>query len=491
LSARKPAGFLRPTPLAFYAAKKRLKLGLWERTMNMKLSGFVGALVAHLRAAGARALVVGGAVADFVLGREPKDIDLEVYGVTFQKLEELLTSYDPKAVGRAFGVLKVRDSESGTEIDVSVPRADNHVGIGHKDVDVELLDPSLPFEEAVRLASARRDATFNALAYDPESGNVLDFHGGLDDLYNGVFRATDPELFVQDTLRWLRAMQLTARKARTVDPATLELMRGMPGVNTLPAERVFEEWKKLLMCASRPSVGLEILRACGKIAEFPALAALIGCPQNPEWHPEGDVWNHTLLVLDEAARVRDRIPEEWRLAFVFGALLHDVGKPSITTEDLKAIGHDEAGVPVAEAFMQSMTADKDLVEKVLAVVGCHMSPGNNHRGNAGDSAWRRLHNRLRLDVAGWISRCDYCGSFLPGTYRADDMSLVHPPSALAWAQFEKLGVEKVAPTLLGRHLVERGMKPGPAFKAILQRAYEAQLENAELTVDQLYELATK
>jgi len=435
----------------------------------MVVPGIVERIVALVVAAGGKALLVGGAVVDHLQGREPKDWDIEVYGLPMSRVEQLLTEAElnPKAVGKEFGILKIGGD---IEVDVSVPRRENKIGKGHRDFAVEL-DPNMTPKEAAR----RRDLTINSIAYDLSTGEVIDPWGGVEDLKAGIIRATDPETFVEDPLRVLRIMQLLPRKGDSLDAATLGLCKRLEGeFQNLSRERVFVEWEKLLLKAEKPSIGLTFLRACVWIRHFPELAALVGCAQHPEWHPEGDAWQHTLVVLDNAAKVRGQLPEEWRLGFMFGALLHDVGKPSTTLEDFTSRGHDAAGLPLAEGFMKRVTNSKSLLEQVDSVVGQHMQPGNLERGNAKASAWRRLQNKLRLDVLGWMSLCDW--ACVPG--RDVLASNDHKPSKLCWKWFEDLGAtaEKIESILGGKDLVAAGYKPGPAFGKALQKAYEAQME---------------
>jgi tRNA nucleotidyltransferase (CCA-adding enzyme) len=426
-------------------------------------------LVALFAAAGGRALLVGGAVVDLLQNRQPKDWDIEVYGLPMSRIEELLVDggFEPKTVGREFGILKL---DSG--IDVSVPRRENRVGKGHRDFDVEC-DPTMTPAEAAK----RRDLTINSLAMDTATGEIIDHWGGLRDLETGMIAATDPETFVEDPLRVLRIMQLLPRKGRWMDALTMGLCVHMVDeFETLASERVFAEWEKLLMLADKPSVGLEFLRDSGWLVHFPELADLVACQQHPEWHPEGDAWRHTLAVVDNAARVRDELPEDWQLAFMFAALLHDVGKPSTTLDDFTSHGHDRAGAPLARTFMERLTGDKKLIEKIESVVGNHMQPGGLQRGNARAPAWRRLHNKVRLDVLGWLSRCDWCAK--PGR----DVGLAnqeHEPAVLCWDWFREFGTEKIEPLLQGRDLIAAGHKPGPAFGKALAAAYEAQLDGVE------------
>ena len=254
-------------------------------------------------AAGGRAIAVGGCVRDGLLGHPAKDVDVEVYGLPLAQLEGALlgAGFVVHAVGRSFGVLKV-DVTAGDArevIDVALPRTESKVGRGHRGFVVES-DPFLSFEAA----AARRDFTVNAMGVDLQTGALLDPWGGVADLEAGVLRHVSPA-FDEDPLRVLRGAQFCARFG--LQPAKDTVVRCQhlrAELPTLAVERVGEELKKLLVKGVWPSLGLQMLRATGALdALFPELAALIGCPQEPEWHPEGDVWVHTLMVTDEAARL--------------------------------------------------------------------------------------------------------------------------------------------------------------------------------------------
>lgn len=414
------------------------------------------------------AMLIGGAVIDGVNGIEIKDVDIEIYGLRYAEIQKLLAQLNLSSniVGKAFGVLKtvIRD----IEIDLSVPRRENKVGIGHKGFEVEL-DIAMTPEEAGR----RRDLTINSMYLNMHTGDLVDPFNGLDDLQKGILRATDYKTFIEDPLRVLRIMQLLPRKGAIVEKETIALCRKMADeFYELPAERVFSEWEKLLLKADKPSMGLQFLRDCGWLKHFPELNDLIGCPQNPIWHPEGDVWVHTCMVIDQAAKLRDQLPNsDWRLAYMFGALLHDVGKPSTTTPDLRAYGHDVAGVPIAEAFMKRMTNNKSLIKKVITIVGLHMRPGQLFNSGAKEPAWKRLHNKCRLDVLGWQSKADSAGR----TGR-NVLSDRHETSERCFQLFQKFGEEEIAPLVQGKDLIVLGLRPSKEFGIILAKSYELQLE---------------
>ena len=465
----------------------------------MNVPSEIKSIVTRVEQAGGKALLVGGAVIDVISKRQPKDWDIEVFGLSFERLESIFEDKGAKMVGREFGILKLSAEKcGGFDVDLNVPRRDNHIGVGHSDLRVDL-DPSMTFKEACR----RRDFTINAMACNLSTGEIVDPFGGMNDLAAGILRATDENLFVQDPLRALRAMQLLARKAKVIDPSTMNLIKGMVGsFPHLAKERVHEEFRKLLLKSDTPSVGLEFLRDSGWIVHFPELQDLIGCEQHPEWHPEGDVWVHSLHTVDSAAWVRDNadLPPEWVEPFMFGTLCHDVGKPSTTvtpqmvSEDLfpkerlfTAWGHDRAGMPIVETFLRRMTNSKKLIEKTTAIVGEHMQPFNLWQGEARKAGWKRLHNRVRLDVLGWMCKCDSCGSPFVSI---GDPDLEHETSKVCFDHFSEFGVDPIKPILMGRHLVEAGIKPGPHFKDALAAAFDAQMEG-ESDLDKLLAVAWK
>lgn len=472
--------------------------------VEAQIPGVVKAISTRVTQAGGTCFLVGGAVVDLILAQAhpeipqmgPKDWDIEVFGLSIDRLSELFADLGPKECGKAFGILKLSaEMCGGVDVDINVPRRDNKVGIGHKGFACDL-DPTMTPKEAAR----RRDFSMNSISLNLTTMEVVDPFGGVEDLHAGVLRATDPETFVEDPLRALRAMQLLARKAEVVDPATMTLIKGM--VDTFPTlakERVHEEWRKLLLKAEKPSVGLEFLRESGWLKWFPELEALIGCGQHPEWHPEGDVWIHTLEVADSAAWARDKVDPEWAEAFVFGAMLHDVGKPATTVfphmvasgdapKELlwTARGHDRKGMDPAETFLRRMTADKKLIERATTIVGEHMQPWSLHQGGARDGAWKRLHGKIRLDIIGWMSRCDCCG-------RPDrsigEPDFEHDVSKHCFDRFSDLGTEPVKPVLQGRDLIGAGVKPGPRMGAALKAAFEAQLDDDTLGKEVLLSVA--
>jgi tRNA nucleotidyltransferase (CCA-adding enzyme) len=426
------------------------------------------AIAELVRNAGGRALIVGGSVRDRLLGRESKDIDIEVFGVGPNRLKELLESLGRvETVGESFQVYKAGD------IDVSLPRRESKSGRGHRGFQVAG-DPSMPIEEAAR----RRDFTINAISWDPLTGEYLDPFDGRGDLERRVLRMVDPDTFGDDSLRVLRAIQFAARFDLALDERTRELCRTLP-LDDLPAERVWTEIEKLLE-APKPSIGFALALSLGVVERlFPELQALAGCAQEPEWHPEGDVWVHTLQVIDQARmRVADLDRPE-RLAVMLGAVCHDFGKPMTTAfldGRIRSIDHEEQGVAPATAFLDRLNVRSidgyDVRRQVLGMVAQHLKPGMwfKVRDEVGDGAFRRLAQKVDLELLARLAKSDCLGRE-PGTFNCE---------AMDWFldRARQLGVEHrpPAPILLGRHVLALGLKPGPRVGEILKAVYEQQLD---------------
>ena len=440
------------------------------------------AIADAVRARGGRALVVGGWVRDRLLGHESKDLDLEVYGVPEAELRDLLGAFGRvEAVGQAFPVYKLGD------VDVALPRRESKTGRGHKGFEVRG-DPSMPVEEAAR----RRDFTINAIAWDPLAGTFEDPFGGRGDLERRVLRVVDTRTFADDSLRVLRALQFAARFELEVPPETREICARIP-LDDLPPERIWGEVEKLLQ-APRPSIGFALARDLGVVERlWPEMAALIGCVQEHEWHPEGDVWTHTLMVVDEARQQVHDLPRAGRVIVMLAAICHDFGKPATTAfldGRIRSIGHEEAGVAPSDAFLDRLNIHSvdgvDARRQILGIVAHHLKPGMWHkvRDEVGDGAFRRLSQKVDLELLARLARADCRG-------RTGEFDC----SAMEWflERARALGVEHRPPPriLMGRHLLELGVPPGPEMGRILEAVYERQLDGQVTTVEQGVELARR
>jgi tRNA nucleotidyltransferase (CCA-adding enzyme) len=422
----------------------------------------VRSIARAVAARGGRAWLVGGCVRDVLLGMERKDFDLEVFGVAPAALRELLArEHEVFDVGRAFGVLKLK----GLPIDVALPRRETKIAPGHRGFDVEA-DPFLDMKSAAQ----RRDLTVNAIYEDPLTGELADPLDGRRDLRLRLLRHASPR-FVEDPLRVLRVMQFAARLEFEVAPETVELCRALD-LHELPRERQEEEWKKLLLHGRAPSRGLLFLRECGALRFFPELAALVGCRQDPEWHPEGDVFVHTGHVLDHFARARVGDRSDWLVGLAL--LCHDFGKPATTSNAdgrWRSPGHSEAGEAPTRTFLARLTAEQEVVDAVVPLVLHHLRPMELFKVKAGDAAIRRLATQVNLRLLVRVARHDDAGR---PPRPVDDF----PSGRWLIERAEALAAADAAPRpiVLGRHLIELGLAPGRDFKPLLEKCFEAQLD---------------
>jgi len=446
---------------------------------DKKLQESAFTLCHMIKEAGGRAFFVGGCVRDSILGISVKDIDIEVFGLQPYLLKKLLESkFRVDLVGEAFSVFKIHEAP----IDVSLPRKETKTGERHQDFDV-YSDPFLPFEKA----AARRDFTINAIMYDPLKDEILDPFNGRSDLKNKILRHTSGK-FVEDPLRVLRGMQFAGRFELKAAAETVKICSEMTQ-EALPPERIFGEWKKLILESKKPSMGLVFLKNAGWLKFYPELEALCGCEQEQEWHPEGDVWIHTLYSMDGFAKERTGIELE-DLIVGFAVLCHDFGKPITTCfEDgrLRSRGHETAGEEPTRKFMMRMTNQEDLIEDVIVLVRTHLRPRDLYDNNAGDSAIRRLARQVkRIDRLVRVAKADRMG--IPPFEKSD-----FPAGEWLLKRAAELEVvdSKPKPIIMGRHLLELGVKPGPEMGQIIDELYEQQLDGKFFTVEEGLNAAKK
>jgi tRNA nucleotidyltransferase (CCA-adding enzyme) len=432
-------------------------------------------------AEGGRALVVGGWVRDRLLGRASKDIDIEVFGIEQDRLPALLAPLGRvEPVGQSFPVYKLIPPDGGAgEIDVALPRRESKRGRGHKGFEVHG-DPAMTVAEAAR----RRDFTINAIACDPLTGVYEDPFDGRGDLARRLLRAVDAKTFADDSLRALRAVQFAARFEFALDEHTAALCRDLP-LDDLPAERIWGEIEKLLLQAARPSIGFRLALDLGVMRQvMPELLSLVGCEQEPEWHPEGDVWTHTLMVIDKARDLNGDLDRPRLVTVMLGAVCHDLGKPPTTAfldGRIRSLDHEQAGVEPALSLLDRLnihTIDGfDVRAQVVGLVAHHLKPGAFRKsGNVTDGAFRRLAQKVDLELLARLARADCLG-------RGGDFDC----SAMDWfiERARALGVEHrpPGPLLLGRHLLALGLTPGPRVGEILRQVYEKQLDGEITSVE--------
>jgi tRNA nucleotidyltransferase (CCA-adding enzyme) len=457
-----------------------------EATKDAMVQAFARAV----EQAGGKAYLVGGLVRDELLGLPSKDFDFEVFGLPMEKVHEILKRFgNVKEVGQQFGVLNIQE----LDWDVALPRREKKTGEGHKGFDV-VPDPTMTVEDAAR----RRDLTINALSKDPLTGQIIDPLGGIADLHQGILRAADPHTFGDDPLRALRVAQFAARFDFDVDPQTLEIVAAQP-LEELPAERILPEFSKMLLKGKTPSKGIEVLRQANLLRYFPEIERLQGVQQDPEHHPEGDVYRHTLMVIDEAARERTGDPA-FDLPLMLGALTHDFGKPDHTQvgEDgrIHSLGHEEGGVAPTREFLKRMKAPNDLTQQVETLVSNHLRPVLMPE-TAGRKGYRRLARKLE---SGNVSP-----ELLAAVSKADTLGRKTEDSARRRTHVDKFleefhehvtksiepGQQKLTDTVMGKDLIARGMKPGPDMGKFLALTRAIEDETGLTDADQIIDLATR
>jgi tRNA nucleotidyltransferase (CCA-adding enzyme) len=425
----------------------------------------------------ARAYLAGGCVRDALLGCAPKDFDIEVYGVTYEQLEAALSKWGKTdLVGKSFGVVKLflRDD---AEYDFSLARRDSKTAPGHKGFAIDF-DPGITLEEA----TARRDFTINSLLFDPRTNEIIDLHNGQGDLRDKILRHTSGA-FVEDPLRVLRGFQFAARFELIAAPETLALCRSIQHtIAELPKDRIWHEWRKWAVKSAKPSRGLAFLRDCDWLERYPEIRALIDTPQDPRWHPEGDVFIHTSHCLDALVTLPEfaRVDDDTKSVLAFAILAHDFGKATTTIvgpEGISSAGHEAASIPIAETFLERIGAPLHIRERVLPLALNHMFQTET----VTDRSVRRLARRLTpesIESLAIIMTADSMG-------RPPRPLMVPAIVSSLLAKAAELDVQAQAPKpiLLGRHLIERGLKPGPSFGKVLDEAFEAQLDGAFNDVD--------
>lgn len=418
--------------------------------------------------AGGRAYFVGGCVRDRIMGIPNKDVDVEVHGITPETLESILDEVGGKLqFGKSFGVYSIK----GTSVDIALPRKEECIGNKHTDFRVDV-DPFLGVEKA----AMRRDFTMNAIMQDVLTEEIVDVYGGVRDIENKIIRHVSDISFGEDPLRVFRGAQFSARLGFEMAEETKEICRGMD-LTSLSSERVFEELKKALLQAEHPSLFFRLLREIGGLFHwFPEIEALARVEQSPRHHSEGNVFEHTMLVLDEAAELRHRAVQP--LPFMMSALVHDFGK-IVATEvidgEIHAYSHETKGTPMIKDFLHRITNEKNLIRYVVNMAELHMRPNMLAAQGSTVKASNRMfdlslepYDLILLSVAdgrGSIAECGYVSN--------EDFLLER------LAIFNEL---MSRPYVTGDDLIKSGFKPDKYFTKLLEYAHKLRLAGVEKSI---------
>jgi tRNA nucleotidyltransferase (CCA-adding enzyme) len=459
---------------------------LSTKKTSIKLPNILTKILKLLQEKGAKPILVGGCVRDHFLNLQIKDYDIEVFHIeNFETLTKYLEQFGKvKLVGKSYGVLKL--SFDKQEYDFALPRVEKKIAKGHKGFEV-ISNSNLSFKDA----AIRRDFTINALGYDFINEEILDPFDGLNDLENKILRHIDDNSFIEDPLRVYRAIQFASRFDFILDEKSFDLCKKMVlngNLEELPNERIFEELKKLFLKSSKPSIGFELLKGLGILKYFPELKALIGCEQEPEYHPEGDVWIHTLMCLDEMVKLKTG--DEYKdLVLFFAILCHDFGKPlciKVIDDKITSHKHESLGIEPTISFLEKLTNDKKLIADVLPLVKNHLTPFQLYLHNSSDKAVKRLALKVDIEMLCLVCLADCLGRTI------EDKCKCH--EAISWLKnrASQLEVTNSGPKaiVMGKDLIALGFAPGVLFKEILDYAFDLQLDedlSKELIIEKIKE----
>lgn len=423
---------------------------------------------------GGTAYFVGGFVRDRLLGIENKDIDIEVHGIDVKALRNILSREgEVLEMGEAFGIFSLK----GLCIDIALPRSETALGRGHRDFEISV-EPFI----GTKKAAERRDFTVNALMEDILSGEIIDHFTGRADLENRILRHVSDKSFPEDPLRVLRLSQFAARFGFSVAEETKALGRRID-LSYLSKERVEGELKKALLKSEKPSVFFEVLKEInGLEVWFPMLQKLIGLPQNPEYHPEGDVWVHTMQVLDRAATYRDKVSRPY--AFMLSALCHDLGKIIVTKETngkIHAYNHEKEGLPPVKEFLKKITNEKEVLSYVLNMTLYHMKPGVMVRNSSSMKAFNKLFDES-------VAPVDLIYLVL-----SDEGERYENTGEILFERLDAFNEIMSRPFVQGKDLIAAGLVPDRNFSEILAYSHKLRLAgvNKESALKQTLAYARK
>ena len=449
---------------------------MFTTTIKFNIPKILEDILINLQELGATPILVGGCVRDYFLNIPVKDYDVEIFGIDcFEIIEKSLKKYGSvKLVGKSFGVLTLRVDEY--DFDFALPRIEKKTGNTHQDFEV-ITNANLSFKEA----AIRRDFTINAIGYDFSKKEFLDPFNGINDLRNKTIKHIDDDTFIEDSLRVYRAVGFASRFDFKIEEKTKELCKQIvlnDELKYLPKERIYEELKKLFLKSSKPSIGFELIRELGILKYFPELEVLINCIQEPEYHPEGDVWIHTMMCLDEMARIlkEENIKDEYKKLYLFYAILcHDFGKPFCTKEvngKITSFKHENLGIEPTISFLSKLTNEKKFIEIVCSLVKNHLAPFQLYLAESSLKAIKRLSLKVNIE--------DLCLVCLADCLGRDISDKDKCPKVTSWLlnSAKELNIQNKAiePLVQGRDLIALGYKPSKKFKDILDFAFDLQLD---------------
>ena len=449
---------------------------MFTTTIKFNIPKILEDILNDLQELGATPILVGGCVRDYFLNIPVKDYDIEIFGIdSFETIENSLKKFGSvKLVGKSFGVLTLR--VDSYDFDFALPRSEKKTGNTHQSFEVTT-NANLSFKEA----AIRRDFTINAIGYDFSKKEFIDPFNGIKDLKNKLIKHIDDITFVEDSLRIYRAVQFASRFDFKIEEKTKELCKQIVFGNELeylPKERIFEELKKLFLKSIKPSVGFELIYELGILKYFPELKALIGCIQDKEYHPEGDVWIHTMMCLDELARIikEKNIEDEYKKMYLFyGILCHDLGKPYCTQEingKITSYKHESLGIEPTISFLSKLTNEKRFIDIVCTLVKNHLAPFQLYLAESSLKAIKRLSLKVNIEDLCLVCLADCLGRDIPNKDKCHN--------ATSWllekAKELEIHNEPIKALVQGRDLIALGFKPSQKFKEILDFAFDLQLD---------------
>lgn len=441
-------------------------------------------IIKEIHQNGGVAYLVGGTVRDIILNIAPKDIDIEIHKMQLDQLEQILNNFGHvRLAGKSFGVLKI----DNVPVDWSIARKDSS---GRK--PQVLVEPNIGTYDALK----RRDLTMNAMAINLHTFELEDPFGGISDIENRVLKSPDISFFTQDPLRFFRVMQFIGRFNMQPHEELNEVCANMD-LSGLSKERIKEEFDKLMLKSARPSLGIRWLQSIGRLEEIlPELFNTVNIQQEYEWHPEGDVFEHSMQALDAAAKLDYKDNKE-KLIVLYAAMCHDLGKATTTKlikGRLRSFGHDIAGVKLSKKLLNRITNDKKLIDTVATLVRWHMQPPILPRMKSSMNAYKRLALRLyksnaNMRMLSLLSIADRRGRNPEGNIPLD----IDIPEVQSFIDIsEKLNIllKPEEPILLGRDLINN-ISPGPLMGEALDYAYKNQLDKNIKDKDILLNLTLK